>query len=703
MDLPEDLNFLKNHLNSCITRFHSHSSLISEFSDNHWFFDFTNNGKYIAQINFDIRLPDGTQLTDEQHLGLLYTFKLWIIVSLSVNKKCQLVTPSIVSLRGKLASVCKLIDYLLINDKYLKISKFGLGVLSEDNVKEIFSKICSTTISAEGVYDFKNKVLIYIRLKSKNSLVDIEAIEKKYNIDLHEDNWSQFRDFYEDIDESEVAHIKAWLFENNFYQKSKNDSPWLYHLSTVKFAEILYGKTTLWGNRIKKPSSWSNVFSIGEKEPYLREYLRVETRDTSEDECIGSDILSKFRSIFESLKHLAGKAFINAGVTVPNNDILTCVRELNIETKLGGRFKTVPVPIIFKLAEKCINFHLDYGDELLLSYENIVELIASRDIYRQANLASGTNFVLNQLFSEDEFLSCLHPKIRKIGCTKLSAGRYFSATDLRSNNYFMPLLNVYFGSTALMLGILGARRVGEILSMPHGQAFDQKNKYIIFEREKATKNIGGLRDLIARPMDELCLAMLKNLERVQTTLIRYGYLEESTFLFGTYGLTALKTLSSNNQNFYASLDKACDYFEVDVVDNHRYYIRPHQLRRFFALLFFWGSSGSSERLDTLRWFLGHTDIEHLHHYITEKETGAVLNHIKANYVSDNVNDFPELLSFICNKYSVSDVELLDKEELEDYIDYLVSKGAIEIYSEFIREADGTKHKLIVKIHGGIGE
>ncbi|MGC7844125.1 hypothetical protein [Vibrio anguillarum] len=54
--------------------------------------------------------------------------------------------------------------------------------------------------------------------------------------------------------------------------------------------------------------------------------------------------------------------------------------------------------------------------------------------------------------------------------------------------------------------------MGEYVSIKHGSAFDKKNRYVIFDREKATKNLGGLRDKIARPMDELCISMLENLE-----------------------------------------------------------------------------------------------------------------------------------------------------------------------------------------------
>ncbi|MEF1186071.1 integrase, partial [Vibrio sinaloensis] len=94
-------------------------------------------------------------------------------------------------------------------------------------------------------------------------------------------------------------------------------------------------------------------------------------------------------------------------------------------------------------------------------------------------------------------------------------------------------------------------------------------------------------------------------------------------------------------SFDGHYNALCDYLETDLVlmDNGEYrrnYIRQHQLRRFFALVFFW--SKKKESLDALRWMLGHTDMEHLYHYISESETGEVLNGAKASVLASSVID-----------------------------------------------------------------
>ena len=54
-------------------------------------------------------------------------------------------------------------------------------------------------------------------------------------------------------------------------------------------------------------------------------------------------------------------------------------------------------------------------------------------------------------------------------------------------------------------------------------------------------------------------------------------------------------------------------------------------------MLFW-SANDKDGMDTLRWMLGHTDLEHLYHYISESDTGGVLKGVKANYIVKGLLD-----------------------------------------------------------------
>ena len=128
-------------------------------------------------------------------------------------------------------------------------------------------------------------------------------------------------------------------------------------------------------------------------------------------------------------------------------------------------------------------------------------------------------------------------------------------------------------------------------------------------------------------------------------------------------------------------------------DGKRYYIRTHQLRRFFALSFFWGSGFGG--MDTLRWFMGHTDVQHLYHYITENSPGEVLRHAKSQFLTETIEEHAELRTLISERYGTDDFTVLNAYETEAYINGLILNEEVDIETEFIEDNNGQSYRLLV--------
>ncbi|SUP14844.1 site-specific integrase [Vibrio alginolyticus] len=704
MNLHDDLGFLNNIFESGVERFKKHPYLKSEFIENIWRFDTsTSTGKFVTEVDFNITLPNGELLTSESHGSLLNTFKMWIIAYLSTNSSGKLIVkPSPITTRDKLPYICKIIDYFILRDGYIKISEYGLRILSEDDVIQLFSILSSSKDTYETIYNFKDRALSYIYFNAVNSIRNNSADRSDISYDLLTGKNSYAFDLIDSKYVDNLSIMRSWLLSNDFFREdTKTSADYKYVLKVSKLGRELLGSKTIWGGKISKSGDWVEAFHLVDKSPYHIEYRRINVQDTPEDELISKTAFINFRSAWQSLKLLSSHDFRKNGIYVPEDNIIDCVDFSRVKVKNSGRFKSIPFPIVFNMIEKCIDFHLNYGEELVSSYDSVVRLVASRDYDKALSKSSSEDRTrLREFISDREFITCIHPKIKELGCNQFGRGQRWTAKELRENKSLIDLISVYFGLVAIIFGALAARRVGEYLSIKHGSAFDKKNRYVIFDREKATQNLGGLRDKIARPMDELCISMLENLERIQKVLIDCGYLSSIPHIFSYPYINPVRISEANFYNsLYQAMDKACDYFETEVVDGLRYYLRPHQLRRFFVQLYVWSSGESQQGLDVLRWFLGQTDIEHLHRYITESVTCEVLRDVEVQYVSEHIDSFPKLKSYICQKYNVNNVELLDSEELEDYINYQASKGSIIFDYEFITDFEGKKHKLLVKIVG----
>lgn len=204
----------------------------------------------------------------------------------------------------------------------------------------------------------------------------------------------------------------------------------------------------------------------------------------------------------------------------------------------------------------------------------------------------------------------MSPKLKSIGVSYLKSpnNKLYDGKErfdlLRSNIYFYDLLKVYYGAVQVFIGAIMARRQSEICSLIVGECIDEDTNSLIFKQSKSTKGMFGTRNSLYLPIDPLGIEMIKNLERLHIN-------RKGDLLFSIPTIKNMFSFNStvSNTTYSENIDFFIDYINPDLIDGKRYYIRQHQLRRFFAMSFFWGSGFGS--LDTLRWFLGHTDVQHL--------------------------------------------------------------------------------------------
>lgn len=115
------------------------------------------------------------------------------------------------------------------------------------------------------------------------------------------------------------------------------------------------------------------------------------------------------------------------------------------------------------------------------------------------------------------------------------------------------------------------------------------------------------------------------------------------------------------------------------------------------MCFFWGSGFGS--LDTLRWFLGHTDVQHVYNYITESSSGEVLKSVKTQFLLENIEKYENLLNLIKDNYKTEQYDLINTEDLEYYISELIENEKIKVEPEFIEDDNTVNYKIIVKVQG----
>lgn len=685
-------SFLLDLLSQRTHQYRKIKGLLSDFDENIWIYNFITH-KLV--IDFNIKLEDGTFLTDAKNHLLLNTIKYWLCVQghYEVTGGIKLILASIYN---KTIKTLHLIDYFLINSRRFQLSLYGFELINENDLKALFADLVKSKYSSESIYRWSSKLSDFLR-KHINLLnpEEFENIKIKYPEITKID--TDLCDRALTLTDEEIIKSRAYLISQNLYGYRTGK---IFSLcpNTEKLASVIYNNTLL--GKTFKPIPEELCFKP--LDSYRREFESAPVR-TELNERSSIKVFAQYKRSLQSLSMLA-----ELDLPVPIRALSALPQEGFIQAmnlKPIGRFQTLPPNVVFSAFRNAVEFAFEYGEDLIESYLGILQEAKKNKMHCNAY---SLKFDIKPLIT---------PKIKSMGvrtwhlcvymnlterthcngksCIRPSSEEFFKR--LRANEGLFELLNVLFASVQIVIGTLMARRQKELLDLIAYKSLDKTKRFLIFKNGKS--GFEDDRDTEARPIPILGVKLIELLERIQHKLIELEILQKPTNLFSRPDHKGNLSLPSSG-NFNRSLDYFCDYFQTPLnAIGQRYYIRQHQLRRFFAMLFFW--SKSYGYMDTLRWFLGHTDIEHLYHYITESTPGEVLKHIKIAYAAEQIKEGGDGIEYLENilkeHFGTAYYSIIDNDELEDYIEYLMDQGTLEIEPEFFDTPDGQSWKVLIKV------
>ncbi|MGK9066560.1 integrase [Stutzerimonas chloritidismutans] len=695
MKLPNELEFLSPFLHSPREAYRSASWLLSGFDEPVWLISF--GYKQTKQLKWSVFLDNGTRLTDLENSELLEGLKYFLT---SCTRDLHGYLGETNDIQGSQAAcfqrACHLIDYLLINGERYQLATYGLAGLTGGNLAEILDAIASKTTIHDSVYNWTGRLKAYCL-----SLVSADGDERvqtflKANPQVAEITHEQRRDDELGIDHALIPSIRAALYLKGLYHKQMRNGN---QPNTIAMSNLLYPET-IWGRSQNKPTHPILCYNSGSS-LFSREYPGAPVTSGTK-ELMRDTSFSRYSS---SLYNLGVLHELN--VPCPSVDALTQLLEFTPAPALAktGRFKSLPSAAVFESLRCAIEFHLDYGEALI------------RDFCRIALKCRKLGISPCQL-PQDEFANLLGCRLRELGVKRLfrslkekstslqMTGRkgnkqtYFAS--LRESCYLYDSMVVYVGAIQFTVGVLMARRSSELYKLKADSCLDEAAQWLVFDNAKSTRHLFGFRRKEARPIEPIAADMVKNLIRMQKILKRVGFIKQTQTLFSTPCMRGSATLTQCSiYSYNRNLDFFCDYIQTPInMNGERYYFRQHQLRRFFAMLFFY--CGSFSKLDTLQWMLGHTDPKHVYRYITESTDGAVLVGAKSQYIAEQLHqgkneNYGDLTKLLYEKYGTKDFELIDTDVLEDQVAELVQEGWIEIEPDFFVDHQEHRFKIVVRL------
>lgn len=648
--------------------------LKSDFDNPIWYCLF---GKTERVIDFQVVLEDGSLLTDASNNQLLYTFK-YLLCCQTHPRYCggSRLDPSTSAFRVRCA--LHFIDYVLLRSNYFRPAEYGLGLITSNDLCLFVERIYIGV--AEGVYSYSKKTTQHFRLV----VMGVSDADVKDFLGAFPDSEFFGEDCNLDLTKNEILRSKVWLWKNGAYKEGRRRE------NGIGF-DTSYLLTKFYGDTLQGRTSNFPIFSeflIGDGYPKT-EYLPVPVK--SDNTHVNDRHAGSYKKLIRSLRLVSGNEFLGVGSDVLDEfDVSDGL--IKLPEKVGvGRFRSLPGSMVLKAMRDAFEFSFKYADDILMSVSNVLK----EQKILSDNKLEKTDSILSEFISDS--LLGIGVNTWFVRKENRKPADYFK--QVRENFGLLELYGVLMGGIQIIIGILMARRTGELRELsrdcllprdkdPHLDENMKVNYSLVFDNRKSGAE--GDREQLSRPITRSAAKLIWKLQQFRLRLIEAGLLDADANLLQSIPKMGASLTSSISYSAYLQhLNQFCDYFEtmtieLDEGDVRRFYIRQHQLRRFFAMSFFWGSG--YDGLDTLRWFLGHTDAEHLWHYITENTPGVVLRGVKAEALvhglnANNIEGIERLRELLKERFNVSALSIESLSEAVDDFEIDAQSGHVKLDPE----------------------
>ena len=555
--------------------------------------------------------------------------------------------------------------------------------------------------ASSGIYDFTGRTVELVKAAANSTTQEqVKAFVSKYPFvsrDIAEDDLTLYL--------TKEMRVKAccWLYGQGYYKSGARFTN--QGNGTVLAMQLFEGKIV--SPLVNIPTS-PELWLTEKARPTEYPPLKTENSETSTSRNTIKAYISAAKLINSNIfKDNASSPSIEATKTLSIskiNDLVTL--------KPAGRTQTLLPDVVFKLTRQSFEFVLKYQQDILDACLLAISQGASKSVKSHSNkerpdirrgkfipeFHQNMSYTERGHFMQTQVMITLNEKgvkamgIRQVLPFEVLASDKYGA--IRNNESLFELYSVLLGSCQYLTGIILARRQDELISLkssgnlsPNENPFEEGNEdieYNLIFKLKKSGNGGKIstNQIIERPITNSFAKIIWRLEAFNEAVILQGVVKGKTLgLFNNLDAKNCCLTKPIPNTFNAHLDSICDYFEIPLVkmnngELRRQYVRQHQLRRFFALLFFWQKR--FQGLEALRWMLGHTDMSHLYHYISSNEVGDILNGVKATVIVQGIlnkdgeleklKNIGELKATLAKKYNAGAVIIDDLESVIELAD-----------------------------------
>jgi hypothetical protein len=584
-----------------------------------------------SKAHWDILLPDGTMLTDKHHAVLLETCRRASALY-RMGLGCGGRPPSISYWEKFNRQMIQLCNWMILEKHRYLPSEYGFQLLDQAGIKKIM------IARAKGGWCEVNQLVP----RSLTRLYE-ETFQQPVPQSILDDPIRLPSDYKE--------KITLWLSRNDGYARGHEKSR--ERVSRALIAKLICcSRFSLSGHF--QLDAFLRQFESHQSSTLLatshhdREYPAqwTITLEEAHDGRAGvesiKETVSFFKGFFMLYRHMPDRLPSPVGINFGEaSSIAHKIASCSSHTPF------IPIDTGLSYLNRALQWVVLYGDPLIDYYLTIMERIAPSF---GTNTESGysiftDNYALEKVFKEIPLCDTLKKAGFSFSSLKPRPGDTGDFERFRSGPSLHEALEIFIGAVTVIIAILKPSRDIEITSLPRMCLLRSHDGNYWLDSSLGKRTVADRRARTGgKPIPIIAARAIQQVRKLNRGLVRI-FNEKDQFkknqLFYLPNARGWgNAIKLNSASLNPFLDSFCDYVGLPPDEfGRRWYIRIHEMRKWFLLLLFW--SGRYDVLDASRWIAGHTDVKHLYAYIEREFPGGKLGKLEAECAIDQLAKYDE--------------------------------------------------------------
>ncbi|WP_175526614.1 hypothetical protein [Geopseudomonas sagittaria] len=651
------------------------------------------DGKWEKTINvyFDALMSDGTRLCSPENKLILDTVQVW---AYSLRAKW---TGSSLGPRRWLDTVrwgINLASWVLLHKNRFAPKEEAFKYFDKNAAQQLLSEL------ALGGWcealQFIPRSLVHLYTEAFGECPGEELISSPY-----------------ELPESVKEKISEYLVRNGAYVDNGGGMS----VSRRYFSDVLGASLTSFKSDSFRV--FARQFEPGLDHPHLLLESCLDTVFPSQNTPLKIDVINRMVSE-ETLsahagcleKFLLGRSFLPERYASGSFDVELIHAGLKSIVRRSGHHNLLPLSTGLSVLNAVVTWVFSCGDAIV---EAAVYVVGKYEKIRRSNCGAAeaevqkekaVSFAVENWKIKSADGSDLESLKEKFGLMPLN--KRVKREEIYKSPSFYLILQALVGACALSIAIMKPSRDEEIQRLKRnclarGSGL-LEGYWLDYELGKSGES--GLNRSDKKPIPFLTAKAISLLQKLGEKLsVFYG--DETAHAVDLFyfpsGATLHRPSDSNlGGRINSCIDVFCDFSETPLDEyGRRWYVRFHELRKFFLIMFFW--DGKYHVLDAVRWMAGHTQAEHTYAYIEANMPGEELSRIEAEYVDERLimlerNEISRggneglvaLYDCVCEHFGVRSIEGVRGEEYLCFLEELRAdnKYSVKPYSIFSRDGGG---------------